>query len=75
MYVCVAENAEMLVFFLPFFSLTKVSFRVEVLNHITWDESVGLDKKFSIPSVKLFGMEKVSGITKFFFQNRDIGGY
>ena len=39
MYVCVAENCKMLVFF-PFFpnnSLNRqLSFRVEVLNHMGW---------------------------------------
>ena len=43
---------------------------------VTWDKSVFLErKKFPITFVKLFGMEKVSGITKFFFQNWDIGGF
>ena len=32
---------------------------------VTWDKSVFLErKKFPITFVKLFGMEKVSGITK-----------
>ena len=39
MYVCVAENCEMLVFF-PFFpnnsSNRQLSFRVKVLNHMGW---------------------------------------
>ena len=39
MYVCVAENCEMLVFF-PFFpnnsSNRQLSFRVKVLNHVGW---------------------------------------
>ena len=43
---------------------------------VTWDKSVFLErKKFPITFVKLFGMEKVSGITNFFFQNWDIGGF
>ena len=37
-------------------------------------ERVFSEKKFPITSVKLFGMEKVSGITKK-IQNRNIGGF
>ena len=42
----------------------------------TWDESVFLaKKKSSITSVKLFGMEKVSGITKKNFKIGTLGDF